>query len=157
MTKVSDVMTWHPATIRPDASLATARETMEEKGIRHLPVTDESGTLLGILSDRDVRSAAFAPAVAEFLSEPARRRLRGVGRELAALRVRDIMTWDAVTIDPGADVAHAAAIMFEGRFGSLPVVETRRLVGILTRRDALKALAASLPAIRGSDPDTFLW
>jgi CBS domain-containing protein len=47
--------------------------------------------------------------------------------------------------------------MFEGRFGCLPVIEAGRLVGIVTERDVLKALAATLPAVRGMDPDNYLW
>jgi CBS domain-containing protein len=61
------------------------------------------------------------------------------------MRVKDVMTWDAVTTEPGALLAQAAALMFEGRFGSLPVMEKGKLVGIVTERDVLKALAQTLP------------
>jgi CBS domain-containing protein len=47
--------------------------------------------------------------------------------------------------------------MFEARIGCLPVVEGQRLIGIVTERDVLKALAATLPSVRGIDPDNFLW
>jgi CBS domain-containing protein len=43
------------------------------------------------------------------------------------------------------------------RIGSLPVVEGTRLVGIVTEHDVLKALAATLPCVKGADPDTYLW
>jgi CBS domain-containing protein len=157
VARVRDVMTQDPITIDPEAPLATAAAVMRERRVRHLPVTDETGRLLGIVSDRDLRSALIAPAMAEYLSVAARRRLRGVGEELAHLRVRDVMTWDAVTIEPDAPVARAAAVMFEARVGSLPVVADGRLVGIVTERDVLRAVAATLPAVRGADPDTFLW
>jgi len=62
-----------------------------------------------------------------------------------------------VQTGPDAPLAQAAAIMVEGRFSSLPVVDGNRLVGIVTERDALKALARTLPAVKGMDPDTFLW
>ena len=67
------------------------------------------------------------------------------------------MTWDAVTLPPDAPVAQAAALMLEGRFGCLPVIEQGRLVGIVTELDVLRALAVTLPTVRGADPDTFLW
>jgi len=144
-------------TIDPDAPVATAVAVMRERELRHLPVVDDRGRLVGVITDRDLRSALFAPAVAEYLSLVAQRRLRGIGQALEELRVRDMMTWDAVTIDPGAPVAQAAALMFEGRFGCLPVVEDGQLVGIVTERDVLKALAKTLAPVRGIDPDTFLW
>jgi acetoin utilization protein AcuB len=154
---VKEVMTRHPITIDPDAPLGTVTAVMMERGVRHLPVVDSQGRLMGMISDRDARSAVVAPAMAEYLSAAGRRRLRSVSETLENLRVKDVMTWDAVTIGPEAPVAQAAAIMFEGRFGSLPVVERDVLVGIVTERDVLKALAATLPAVRGLDPDTFLW
>lgn len=156
-THVRDVMTKDPITIDPEAPLETAAAVMQEREVRHLPVVDEAGRLVGLIGDRDLRGALLAPALAEHLSGAAQRRLRGLVGALANLRVRDAMTWDAVTIDPQAPVARAAAVMFEGRIGCLPVVEDRRLVGIVTERDVLKALAATLPAVRGIDPDNFLW
>lgn len=157
MTRVRDVMTRAPITIDPDAPIGTASAVMQEKAIRHLPVVDGEGRLLGMLSDSDVRSAAFAPAFIEFLSASARRRLRSVEERLENLRVRDAMTWDAVTIAPDAPLPQAAALMFERRVGSVPVIEAGRLLGIVTERDVLKALAGTLPAVKGFDPDNFLW
>jgi len=48
-------------------------------------------------------------------------------------------------------------VMLSARVGSLAVVEADLLVGIITERDVLRALAATVPAIRGADPDTYLW
>ncbi|HEY7362851.1 MAG TPA: CBS domain-containing protein [Methylomirabilota bacterium] len=154
---VREVMTKDPITIDPEAPLETAAAVMREREVRHLPVVDESGRLIGIITDRDLRGALLAPALAEHLSVATQRRLRGLGSELGNLRVRDAMTWDAVTIGPEAPIARAAALMFEGRISSLPVVERERLVGIVTERDVLRALAATLPAVRGIDPDNYLW
>ncbi len=156
-TQVREVMTKDPITIDPEAPLETAAAVMQERQVRHLPVVDEAGRLVGLIGDRDLRGALLAPAVAEHLSGAAQRRIRSLVGALANLRVRDAMTWDAVTIDPHAPVARAAAVMFEARIGCLPVVEGKRLVGIVTERDVLKALAATLPAVRGIDPDNFLW
>ncbi len=154
--KVRDVMTREPITVDPEAPLGSAIDVMREKGFRHLPVTDEAGRLVGIITDRDLRNAAMAPALAEHLSLAARRRLRGLGQALEKLRVKDAMTWGVVTTHPGATLTRAAAIMFQGRFGSLPVVEAGKLVGILTERDLLKALMLSSPESRETAA-TFLW
>lgn len=155
--RVREVMSRDPITIDPEAPIATAIAVMRDKSVRHLPVVDDAGRLLGMISDRDLRDAVFAPAFAEHLSLVARRRLRGLSATLEGLRIKDVMTWDAVTTKPEASLAQAAAVMFEGRFGSLPVVEKDELVGIITERDVLRALAETLPSVRGIDPDTYLW
>ncbi len=154
--KVKEVMTRDPVTIDPEAPLGTAMDVMRRKRIRHLPVVDDAGRLLGIITDRDLRQATFAPALAEHLSLGAQRRLRGIGQALEDLRVKHAMTWVVVTTDPEATIARAAVVMFERRIGSLPVVEDGKLVGILTERDLLLALARELPDT-GVDQQGFLW
>jgi CBS domain-containing protein len=156
-TRVKDVMTRKPYTIDPDAPIETASAVMRDRGVRHLPVVDDTGRLMGMISDRDVRDAVFAPAFAERLSALARRRLRTVAVTLETLKVKDVMTWDTMTTEPDTLLAQAAAVMFEGRVGSLAVVQKGQLVGIVTERDVLKALARTLPSVRGVDPDTYLW
>ena len=154
--RVSDVMTRHPITIDSDAAMSTAIAVMTERGIRHLPVVDADRRLIGMLSDRDVQSVAFAPVIREYLSTGTSAGLREVDEAIQGLRVKDVMTWDAVTIGADAPLAQAAAMMFEGRFGSVVVVADGVVIGIVTRHDALRALAAELPCVRGSDPDTYL-
>ena len=154
--KVKEVMTRDPVTIDPEAPLGTAMDVMRRRRIRHLPVIDDAGRLLGIITDRDLRQATFAPALAEHLSLGAQRRLRGIGEALEDLRVKHAMTWVVVTTDPQATIARAAVLMFERRIGSLPVVEDGKLVGILTERDLLLALARELPDT-GVDQQGFVW
>jgi acetoin utilization protein AcuB len=156
-TLVRDVMTKQPVTIGPEASLASAIAVMRERGIRHLPVVDDTGRLLGIITDRDLRAAALAPALSEFLPVGLRRAVEGAAEMLEQLRVQDAMTWGVVTTRPEASVAEAGAVMFEGRVGSLPVRENGKLVGIVTERDIFKALMMTIKPIRGTDSDTFFW
>ncbi len=138
--KVRDVMTKAPLTIDPEAAVGTALDLMRAKHVRHLPVVDESGALVGLVTDRDLRHAALAPAVQEFLSVRAHRMARQLNATLENLRVRDVMTWAVVTTTPDTPVLFAALIMFESRVGSLPVLEGGRVVGLLTEQDVLKAL-----------------
>lgn len=152
---VKDIMTRDPISIEQDTPVGTAIDVMAEKKIRHLPVVNEGGEVVGIITDRDLRSAALAPALEQHLSETARRRLKGIGAALENLRVKDTMTWNPVTATPGMPVTQAAAMMLERHIGSLPVVDKGRLVGIVTDRDAVKALAAQVPALRRL-PE-FLW
>jgi acetoin utilization protein AcuB len=154
--QVKDVMTRSPITIDPDATLAAAIALLRKHEIRHLPVVGEAGRLVGILTDRDLRGAVFSPVLAEHLSAAARRRLQSLGPTVESLRVEDVMTKDVVTTQPEAPLAKAAAMMLEGRFGSLPVLEGGKLVGIVTERDALRELATTLSPVKGL-PYTFLW
>ena len=154
--KVKDAMAQDPISIDPEAPIGTALDVMRTKHVRHLPVTDDAGQLMGIVTDRDLRQAAFAPFVQEYLSEPARERARGLGQTLENLRVRDVMTWVVVTTHPEASLAHAALIMSERRIGCLPVVDGGRLVGLLTEHDVLKSLTVQ-GRIAHFDLEGFLW
>jgi len=156
-TLVRDVMLKQPITIDPEAPLATAIAVMREKEIRHLPVVDHFGRLVGIITDRDLRSAALAPALTEFLPVGLRRAVEGAAEVLQVLRVKDAMTWGVATTRSDASVAEAGAVMFERRIGSLPVCEHGKLVGIVTERDIFKALMMAIKPIRGADPDTYFW
>ena len=140
--KVREVMRRALVTVLPDAPIRVAQDLMRDHQVRHLLVTDpKEGRLIGILTDRDLQHSAFLPMLA--------RHLAWEERWLKAPRVRDIMTWKIVTIDPDADLVRAGLLMFERRIGSLPVTDRGRLVGILTERDLLKAFGTdpgSLPA-----------
>jgi acetoin utilization protein AcuB len=145
--RVGDVMTRQPAVTGLDTPLRDAVELMRSKLVRHLPVVDQAGHVLGIVTDRDLRHAAFVPALAE-----------QVGWELhraKAPRVRDVMTWSAVTTHEDTPLVQAALLMFQRRIGSLPVVADGRLVGILTERDVWKGLRKEQGL--EVEPEAFLW
>lgn len=144
--KVGDVMTKDPVVVDLDTPVRVAMELMRSKGIRHLPVVDPDAHVRGMLTDRDLRHAAFLPALAG-QSGLAPHRVK-------APRVRDIMTWSVVTTEAEIPLVQAALTMFQRRIGSLPVVADGRLVGILTERDVL----AGLRKERGiGDDELFLW
>jgi acetoin utilization protein AcuB len=132
--KVRDVMRQALLTTRPDTGVRDAAELMRTHHVRHLLVTDEREQLLGILTDRDLRHAAFLPVLA--------RNLPWEERRLRTPRVRDIMTWPVVTIDADADLVRAALLMFERRIGSLPVTAEGRLVGLITETDVFETFRA---------------
>jgi CBS domain-containing protein len=84
-------------------------------------------------------------ALAQYLPGAAWRRLRGLGTTLESVRVKYAMTCTPFTTDPDATVNEAAALMLDKRVGSLPVLADGRLVGIVTDRDAVRALATPTP------------
>jgi acetoin utilization protein AcuB len=128
--RVKDWMSRSAVTIHSDALVRGAVEMMKKRRIRHLPVVDREGHLVGIVTDRDLRQVVFDPAVQE--------RLGTLGDALSTLRVRDVMTWGVVIVHPESDVRHAARLMREQKIGALPVVDGDRVVGILTETDVLR-------------------
>jgi CBS domain-containing protein len=89
-TLVRDVMTRRTLTIEPEASLAAAIAVMRDNEIRHLPVVDNMGRLAGIITDRDLRSAALAPGLSEFLPADLKRAVEAAADVLQELRVKDV-------------------------------------------------------------------
>jgi len=117
---VRDVMTSRVFTVGPDESIDGLRHLMSKNRIRHVPVVDNRGAVLGVVSERDVLQRAF------FQDDD---------------KVTDIMPWRVATIDVNEDLAAAARIMLHGRYGCLPVVDHGVLAGILTEADFVKAAA----------------
>jgi acetoin utilization protein AcuB len=132
--RVRDLMTRTLITVRPETSVADARALMAKQRIRHLLVTGESGELLGIVSDRDIRRSLPSPVTSLSVWE--------VNYLLSRVSVGDIMTKAVITVGPSRDAREAASIMVAHKIGALPITENGRLVGILTETDLLQAFAA---------------
>jgi acetoin utilization protein AcuB len=123
---VRDSMTREVVTVGPETTALEALTLGREHEVRHLPVI-EDGRLVGIISDRNLRSAAPPP------NDPDRR------ATLQEIRVGDVLVREVVTASPDDPIEHAASEMYERRIGCLPVVEDDALVGILTTSDVMRA------------------
>jgi len=131
---VSDIMTERPVTIRPSNSLREALEAMEQVGCHHLPVVSTDGHVVGILSDRDCRTALNSPFIL---------RERWQDEELTNnLQVRSIMTPAPIIVEPDASADEAARLMLVNHVSCLPVMRSETLVGIITTSDILMAFMA---------------
>lgn len=126
-------MTKDVVTIGPDTGILEAQSLMAMNRIRHLPVVAGDNTLLGIVTDRDIRSALPSNLLpeAEIATEEKR---------LAVLRARDIMTRDPVTISPTQTLEDALLLMQKMKVGAFPVVDQEgKLQGIISVRDMMRA------------------
>ncbi len=142
--RVRDVMTSRPFTIRRDKRLQAVQSMLEWGAFRHVPVVDEHGFLVGVVSQTDVLKAS-----ASELDPDTPRAQRCL--QLASVAVERVMRGEVVTADPDETVAEAAARMLRLRIHCLPVVELGRVVGIVTARDLLGVVAdqpAVDPAVR---------
>jgi acetoin utilization protein AcuB len=135
--RVGDRMTPAPLTVRSTAKVADAVRLMREAKIRHLPVLDGDNRLVGIVTDRDLRQVILDPRLQERLGA-------GLSDALAALTVRDIMTWTVITVRPETEIRDAARLLHQRKIGALPVVKNDRLIGILTETDVIRTFAEIL-------------
>ncbi len=131
--RVRDLMTLDVIAVSPGDSLARLRDLMYDRDVRHMPVVEANGDLVGLVSQRDLlRSSLIEQAdVPDFIEDAL----------LAKLRVRELMTTGVLSVEPGVDIREAAQIMYENKYGCLPVVEGPRLVGILTESDFVRLMA----------------
>jgi acetoin utilization protein AcuB len=128
---VADVMTTNPITINQSDTLRDALETMDRVGCRHLPVLGSDRHLVGILSDRDCRTALNSPYIL---------REQWQDDELAnRLSVRAMMTPAPIIVEPDTPADEAARLMLENRVSCLPVMRAETLIGIVTTSDILFA------------------
>jgi acetoin utilization protein AcuB len=133
--QVADYMHTTPLTARPEELVRAASQRMRGNNIRHLPVVTEEGTLVGIITDRDLRqaNASDEPHLAAY----------ELTALLEKLTVQEIMTRQVTTVRRHTPVTAAAQLFVEKKFGCLPVVrDENTLEGIITVTDLLRAYVA---------------
>ena len=130
---VSNSMTRKVITIDKDDGIFQAQEKMSANRIRHLPVVDEEKNLIGIVTDRDIRSAMPVRHFEKSADDQGE-------AHISDLRVKDIMTENPATISPSYTIQDALLVIQKLRVGALPVVDADgKLTGIISVRDLLRA------------------
>lgn len=141
---VSDLMTEKVFTLQSKDNLTALYDLMDAEHIRHIPVLDSEGDVVGLVTHRDLLRTALGRRADLPLSRQ---------REILSRRaIEEIMTRDIETIAADATIGEAAEIMLENKYGCLPVVEGNRLVGILTEADFVRCLAGYIPGVRVEHP-----
>jgi len=129
---VRDWMTPDPVTIGPKTTVPEAHKLMKEHDFRRLPVVDDHGRLIGIVTLSDLREAGPSPATSLSIFE--------LNYLLAQLTIDKIMTRDVVTVSPDATIRDAANLMLKHEVGALPVMEDDKLIGIITESDIFRVI-----------------
>lgn len=137
---VKDRMTPDPTCGRPEMPVTEAQALMNEKKFRHLPILDENGQLVGLVTQR-----ALLKALPSDTSSFSRFEVSYV---LAKIKVRDVMVTRVLTIHEDTSIEEAARIMADERIGCLPVLRDGRLVGIITDNDLFSTMVDLLGARR---------
>jgi acetoin utilization protein AcuB len=132
-----ELMTENPAAVSPRTTVAEAWDLMRELDVRHLPVI-ENDEVVGMLSDRDLGNLDVVRLLTEEGADALRRRLE--------LPVIKIMSADVVAAEPELEMSDVIALLLEHRVGALPVLVpgTRKIMGIVSYMDVLRAVAAAL-------------
>jgi acetoin utilization protein AcuB len=138
----ADLMTENPRTIRSSDSVGEALEALQSMQIRHLPVVDAEGNLVGMLSDRDLgplmrtyaEVSQAEPSVVPF----------------SLRRVAELMSSDVVSVEMDADLREVIDTLLEERVGAVPVLDgDGDIAGIISYVDILRAIAAEGEARAG--------
>ena len=145
---VSDVMTTNVISVTPDISINEALRLLKENGIRRLPVTDGHGNVMGIVTEKDLKSAAPSKATTLDIWE--------IHQLLDKIKVEEVMTREVITIKEDTPLEEAARIMAEKKIGALPVLnEDGKLSGIITESDIFRTFVKMLGANREGVRYTF--
>ncbi|MCL4683929.1 CBS domain-containing protein [Myxococcota bacterium] len=140
---VAEIMRREFASLRPEDRLDLADQVMKLGRVRHLPVLDDTGRLVGIVSNRDLLEASLT-SVLSFESQERRGFLRSIG-------VAEVMKHQVESVAPETPLGSAAGRMVRNKIGCLPVVQKDgTMIGLLTETDLL--IAAYLPDEARSDP-----
>jgi len=160
MHTVAKAMTKNVVTVAPDASVTTAARIMRDTGISGLPVVDQHGKVVGILTEADLLHRAVVP-------DPTEIKGRRAKHDSSGSTVADLMSREVVGVRSNDPLAKAARLMEKARLRRLVVVgDDFTLEGIISRRDVVAALARSdgeieeeirtriIDEILGLEPDT---
>ena len=137
---VKDQMTSDPICGHPEMPVTEAQTLMQQNRIRHLPILDADGKLVGLITQRSLMQALpsdlseFGPFVVNYV--------------LAKLQAQNIMVREVITIDPDTTIEEAACIMADKKIGCLPVMQAGDLVGIISDSDLFSAMIELLGARR---------
>lgn len=126
-------MTARPITVSPEDTVMRAGHLLKENRIHHLPVVSGE-ELVGIVTDTDIRNTTLEETSVNDDGEVS----------VKERKVGEIMTRDVITMSPWDTIEDALVVLHRRRFGALPVVDGRKLVGIITKTDILAAFIETL-------------
>lgn len=132
MTEARSLMTKKIIKVKPEMPIQEAYEEMKKNGIRHLPVVDQTGKLIGILSDRDIQRAVNVKMISEIEKE-----MTFNPHET----VEDFMSWPVQTVDEKTSILDLTKMMIELKVSAFVVSGPNQYIkGIITTEDLLKYL-----------------
>jgi CBS domain-containing protein len=141
MFTLDAIMSTDLVTLAPSGTLAEARELMQEYRIHHIPVVDDNGNLIGLVTLTNVLAATDSV-------------LRKTDNRIHAsdIRIEDVMVTEVATVDRNASLRQAALFLEKHRIGCLPVIDEGKLCGIITETDFVAVAINLLEQLEDSEP-----
>lgn len=143
--RVRDIMTEEAVSVKADTSIARIAQLMDAKAISGVPVVDDSGRVIGIVTDFDlvVRNTPidpppFLPLLEGRIPLETQDHFNRRIRHMVGTTARDVMTEDVLTIGADEDVETLAKLMVKRKINLVPVVEGGRLKGVVSRADIIR-------------------
>ena len=143
MLTVAEIMTREPYTLGPDDSLASARKMMAEHHIRHIPVVSAEGTLIGVVTQRDVLAASDSSVLSGKTDNSSE----------SYVALSSVMTTPVQTVDENAGLRGTAMHLQKNKLGCLPVLRKGKLVGIITDSDFVAIAVNLMEQIEQTEPE----
>ncbi|MDI6816604.1 MAG: CBS domain-containing protein [Actinomycetota bacterium] len=150
-TELKEIMTTEVITFTPDLPVKEAAKILSEANIDGAPVLDEEGRIIGIVVESDLimqevrlHFPTYVQLLDGYIYLPgSMNRFEKEFKKAVGAKVKDVMSTDVVTIDAGATVEDAATMMVEKDINMLPVMAEGELVGVVSKRDLVKAIGRS--------------
>ncbi len=147
MLKVKDIMTKELITVSPETEIVHATKLLLENRINGVPVTDETGKLVGILCQSDLIAQQKKLPVPSFftfldglITLTSMKQFEKQVQKIAAITVAQAMTPNPVAVRSDTGIEEVAALMVDNNFHTIPVVDKGELVGIVGKVDILRTL-----------------
>jgi acetoin utilization protein AcuB len=141
---VRERMTSSPIIIPPEMSAPDALRIMRDRKVRRLPVLDKHERLVGIVTDKDLLRAAPSPSTTLARWE--------IAPLFDKIKVEEVMTRDVITVSEDTPLEEAASLLADRKIGGMPVMQEKRVVGVITQTDLFKSflelLGGRRPGVR---------
>jgi CBS domain-containing protein len=150
---VEQAMTPDPVTVTGDTSVTDVAKIMVKRSIGGIPVVDDTGELIGIVTesdlvvqDSDVKFPSFVSFLSGYVFVPGSlHKFNEKFKKAVASNAGDVMTEDVITVEASDSAEHAATLMTNKKLKRFPVISEGKLVGILTMADIIKLISRDIP------------
>lgn len=151
--KIKDIMVRKPVTLLPSETVKEAFEKFAAHNISGCPVINKDDNVIGIFTETDLLATLktqhrevrmlyppYIPVGISFVETKKQKEALSALREIGTTRIENVMKTAVITASPDDSIETALQLMVENRVNRLPIVEDKKLIGIVTRGDVIKGI-----------------